>query len=117
MTMNVLLCFDTDGVLETGKPPGPVETKWLELLESNGAIIVLVSPSPNCPKGRNNLPRFTQIATKSRRENLEDAVKWVQSYGMDPILKLYVSNNDDRIEAEDAGFIYIDEKSFVGGRF
>ena len=112
MVMNVLLCFDTDGVIQTGKPEGPVETKWLELLQSNGAIVVLVSPSPNCPKGRNNLPLFTQIASKSRRENLEDAVKWVQSYGFDPILKLYVSDNGDWREAKDAGFTYIASEMF-----
>ena len=117
MTMNVLICLDTDGTIDTGKPAGPVLTRWLELLQSNGAIVVLVSPSPNCPKGRNNLPLFTQIASKSRRENLEDSVRWVQLYGMDPILKLYVSNNNDRIEAEQAGFMFVDEKSFAGARF
>lgn len=117
MTMNVLIALDTDGTLDTGKPEGPILTRWLELLQQNGAIVVLVSPSPNCPKGRNNLPLFTQIASKSRRENLEDSVKWVQSYGMDPILKIYTSDNGDWREAQDAGFIYVDAKSFAGGRF
>ena len=117
MTMNVLVCLDTDGVLESGNPKGPIEIRRLEKLESGGAIIILVSPSPNYPKGRNNLPLFTQIATNTRRENLEDAAKWVQGYGMDPILRLYVSDNGDWREAEDAGFIYIDSKMFAGGRF
>lgn len=112
MTMNVLIAFDTDGVLETGKPAGPVEIRRLEKLQSDGAIIVLVSPSPNCPKGRNNLPLFTQIATKTRRENLEEAAKWAQGYGLDPILKLYVSDNGDWREAKDAGFTYIASEMF-----
>jgi ribonucleotide monophosphatase NagD (HAD superfamily) len=44
--MTDLVAVDVDGTLKVGAPPGPIFTETLEGLAANGAIVVIVSPSP-----------------------------------------------------------------------
>jgi hypothetical protein len=99
--LNVLICFDTDGTLETSN--GPVKTDRLRELERQGAKVVIVSPSSARPQGFvciNDLP--------SRLECLQKASQTFPSE-----MKLYVSDNGDMDIAKQAGFIYIDRMLFV----
>ena len=111
--INILICLDVDGTIETGQPNGPVTIKKLEDLEAEGCIIVIVSPSPNIPRRKNGVWRFPIFADKSRAENLQDAVAYLHKQGLDPIFKIYVSDNGDWHEAEKAKFIYCDAKMFM----
>lgn len=117
-----LICFDVDGTIESIEAnseyvSGPVELKTLVKLQNHNVICV-VSPSPYFPKGPMGLPLFPVFAEWGsdtyRHQNLLDALKWYNDiFQDDPPLKLYVSNNGDYIEAEKAGFIYVDADTFA----
>jgi hypothetical protein len=112
-----LICFDTDGTLECKEENsqyinGPVKLSTLERL-SKDYQIVIVSPSPYYPKyddGKSIYPIFAEYGSNTmRHKNLSDALKAFPTDGV----KIYVSNNGDREEANKADFIFIDEVSFA----
>lgn len=112
-----LICFDIDGTLECKEEDsqyinGPVKLRTLERL-SKDYQIAMVSPSPYYPKhsdGSNLYPVFAQYGSDTmRHKNLLDALKAFPTYGV----KLYVSNNGDKKEADKADFVFIDEVNFA----
>jgi hypothetical protein len=72
---------------------------------SKGAELVIVSPSAPLVPAALGIP--IRITGPQRRDNLLAAAR---DYPAD--LKLYISDNGDLVEADAAGFIYIDRAAF-----
>jgi hypothetical protein len=98
--MRVTIAFDVDGTLETSA--GPVTVDRLEKLRAAGSNIVIVSPSDARPRGF-----YERIEGPDRQSNLRLA-----AYDFPADLYLYVSDNNDRAEAEAAGFTYVEHTEF-----
>jgi hypothetical protein len=98
--MRVLLAFDVDGTLDSSAGPILV-TRLHELAELPEVKIVIVSPSAARPPG------FWEIISDDRTANLRDAAA---EFPAD--LRLYISDNEDREFARQAGFTYVDRNDF-----
>lgn len=98
--MRVLLAFDVDGTLDSSAGPVPV-ARLHELAGVPGCAVVIVSPSAARPGG------FTEFIADDRAANLAAAAA---RYPAD--LSLYVSDNEDRDAARQAGFTYVDRGDF-----
>lgn len=97
--MRVVMAFDVDGTLET--TGGPVTIEMLDRHQRSGAVVVMVSSSALRPPG------FPEYIKGDRTTNLRAAR---EAHPAD--LYLYISDNEDRGEAEMAGFTYIDRYDF-----
>jgi hypothetical protein len=117
--MNVILAFDIDGTLLTKEMDdegeymkGLIRTEELTALSEKGFSITIVSPSPFYPKNKDGIPMFQMFqewgGDTMRWKNLADA----ENYFGKADLKLYISNNGDRKEAQKAGYIYVDVNEF-----
>jgi len=99
--------WDCDGSLETGG--GPVKIDTLKILASQGDIVVIVSPSPNCASIREAFYHLAQPLLGDRVQALK-AVK--QAF---PNASAYYYTGDtegDRAAAQAAGFSFIFAKEF-----
>jgi hypothetical protein len=98
--VRVTIAFDVDGTLETSA--GPVTIQRLGQLRAAGANVVIVSPSEARPRQFNE-----SLGGATRSANLLAAKReWPAE------LYLYVSDNNDRADAEAAGFTYIEHTEF-----
>ena len=119
-----LLCFDIDGTIETQTENsehinGPVKISTLHTLSQNCEIF-LVSSSPYHPKFKSGKLMFllqNKYELKSERhKNLLDSLSnYVKTHKKFPPLKLYISNDQDWLEAKKAGFVYVDAQMFANG--
>ena len=99
--MRMLVCFDVDGTIETSR--GPITVETLRALERAGADVAIVSPSTARPAG---FPEFIKGAL--RRDNLLAAA----AAHPRTLLRIYVSDNEDQVEAQAAGFTYVRHDEF-----
>ena len=120
---DVLICFDTDGVFKQSIEhseyiEGPIDPKRIQDLEKQGVSVAIVSPSPYYPKQPNGEHMFSTLGywknNSDRHRNLEAARKFYTTVNnKEPIICLYVSDNDDWQEAQKAKFVYVDVKMFA----
>ena len=104
----MLICFDVDGVLETGQHPGPVSLAMLDqLMAEDGTDIFIVSPSPNRPDGP--YPEVLGEDPSDREANL----RWARELAPGHTMRLYVGPNGYFDAAARAGFTYVDRLTFV----
>ena len=125
----ILICFDTDGIFKCQEYYSHDDKVWFEDAYVGGPIdpvivkneitkfadVYVVSESPFYPKEKDGSPMLEiQNDQPARYLNLEASYnRYWDKYGQDPTTKLYVSNNDDYIEATKAEFTYIRHDFFM----
>lgn len=124
-----LICFDTDGIFkcqdyytkedkvwfEDAHVAGPIDPNFVKNRISTTADIYVVSESPFYPKEKDGKPMLQiQNDQPSRYLNLEAAYNnYWDKYEQEPLLKIYVSDNGDYVEATKAEFTYFRHDLFA----
>lgn len=121
--MNVLVCLDVDGTLDSGESmpdtfKGCIDVNKLydKMLCDESMGIYVVSESPYYPKNKDGEPLFERCVgvANNREMNLVDArSKYSYQCGENIDLRLYVSDNGDIAVAKNAKFIYVTPELFA----
>ena len=109
--VHVLVAFDVDGTLDTSA--GPVSWARVRNMASRSPSMRLGIVSPSGARPQDDTPEYLPDWSGARGGSRQANLRAFAAAFPTATIKTYVSNNGDMVEAEAAGFLYVDAQIYA----